>query len=304
MTTALAMPEPERNTPAIITSDFDGMIRISKMLAMSSLVPGAYRGKPENVLLATLAGQPFGWDPTMAMRSFHVIEGQPSLKPEIQLALVRRAGHSVTGETSPTGATITGKRRDTGDTMTVTYTIEDARRANLLGKSVWKSFPASMCWARALSQLCRMLFPDVVLGCGYTPEELGAEVSHDDVSTPQVQPVQVLPIVTRAAAPVDVVDAEVVEPEYIDVDPFAAEDWNTTQPATDTVPLTGDSISEAQTKNLMRLKTKLGLDGDAWKALLGDTFGVESGKALTKRQASQLIDTLMERAGEPQKVRS
>jgi hypothetical protein len=159
--------------------DFNTAMQVSQMLAKSSLVPASYRNRPENILLATLAGQPFGWDPTMAMRSFHVIEGQPSLKPEIMLALVRRAGHSVQGETTPEGATITGTRRDTGDKMTVAYTLDDARRANLLNKSVWKQYPASMCWARALSQLCRMLFPDVVLGAGYTPEELGANVSSD-----------------------------------------------------------------------------------------------------------------------------
>jgi hypothetical protein len=161
----------------VAASDFQGLMQISQMLAKSSLVPAAYRNKPENVLLAALAGQPFGWDPTMAMRSFHVIEGQPSLKPEIMLALVRRAGHSVSGDTSPTGATITGKRRDSGDQMTVEFTLEDAKRAGLLGRrGPWQSYPQSMCWARALSQLCRMLFPDVVLGAGYTPEELGAAV--------------------------------------------------------------------------------------------------------------------------------
>ena len=32
---------------------------------------------------------------------------------------------------------------------------------------------------RAVSQLCRVLFPDVVLGAGYVPEEIGADVSLD-----------------------------------------------------------------------------------------------------------------------------
>jgi 2-keto-3-deoxy-6-phosphogluconate aldolase len=197
--------------PIPALSDFDGMIRMAQLLAKSSLVPAAYRGKPENVLLATLAGQPFGWDPTMAMRSFHVIEGQPSMKPEIMLALVRRAGHSVTGETSPAGATITGKRRDTGDTMSVTYTLEDARRASLLGKSVWKQYPASMCWARALSQLCRMLFPDVVLGAGYTPEELGAAVDADDVINVEV--------VAHSPSPADPFVEDVADPTTRDAKP-------------------------------------------------------------------------------------
>lgn len=158
------------------------MIReMADLLASSDLVPAAYRRKPANVILATLAGRPFGWDATMAMRSFHVIEGVPSMKPEVMLALVRRAGHSVSGETSPTKAVVHGTRRDTGDTMSAEFTIEQARAAGLAQKQVWKSYPASMLWARALSQLCRMLFPDVVLGAGYTPEELDGRIADDDV---------------------------------------------------------------------------------------------------------------------------
>jgi hypothetical protein len=186
MTTAVAIPEPHEPSRSVVPTGahLDAMIRVSEMLASSSLVPAAYRGKAANVLLASLAGQPFGWDPTMSMRSFHIIEGSPSLKPEVMLALVRRAGHSVSGDTSPTGATITGTRRDSGDSMTVTFTMEDAKRAGLAGKrGPWTQYPASMCWARALSQLCRMLFPDVVLGAGYTPEELGAFSNDDPMPT-------------------------------------------------------------------------------------------------------------------------
>lgn len=240
------MTDTNTNTPArtvttvpAVANDFDAMVRMSQMLAKSSLVPSAYRGKPENVLLATLAGQPFGWDPTMAMRSFHVIEGQPSLKPEIMLALVRRAGHSVTGETRADGATITGKRRDTGDSMTVAYTLEDARRANLLGKSVWKQYPQSMCWARALSQLCRMLFPDVVLGAGYTAEELGAEVTHDG----DVIEVEVVRVDVPTGTPVVAIKKELVA--YFENDKAAAKAvWDEVRgdKANDTTPLTDEEV--------------------------------------------------------------
>lgn len=236
------LPAKTVTTAPAVSNDFDAMVRMSQMLAKSSLVPAAYRGKPENVLLATLAGQPFGWDPTMAMRSFHVIEGQPSLKPEIMLALVRRAGHSVTGETRADGAVITGKRRDTGDTMTVGYTLEDARRANLLGKSVWKQYPQSMCWARALSQLCRMLFPDVVLGAGYTAEELGAEVTHDgDVIEATVVRVDE-PTVT--GTPVVALKKELVK--FYEGDKGAAKTtWEAVRGdlADDTTPLTDDEVT-------------------------------------------------------------
>jgi hypothetical protein len=169
-TTAPAAPAP---TGAGMPSpaEWTHIQQMATVLADSDLVPTAYRRKPANIVLASLAGRPFGWDPTMSMRSFHVIEGVPSMKPEVMLALVRRAGHSVTGEVTGTGA----------------------------------DHPRSMCWARALSQLCRMLFPDVVLGAGYTPEELGARISDDDIiDVTEVDGIHVAPTppatVTEAAA--------------------------------------------------------------------------------------------------------
>lgn len=166
--------------PAVVAPvsghELDVMWRQAEMLAQSSIVPSSYRRNPSNILAAAMTGRTFGWDVMTAMRNGHVIEGTWSLKPEAMLALVRQAGHSVSGETSPQAATVTGRRRDTGDEMTVTFSLTDAQRAGLANKGTWKQYPQAMCWARAVSQLCRMLFPDVTLGLSYTPEELGAEV--------------------------------------------------------------------------------------------------------------------------------
>lgn len=159
--------------------ELDVIMRQADMLAQSDIIPKDYRRKPANIVVAAMTGRTFGWDAITAMRNGHVIEGTWSIKPEAMLALVRRAGHSVEGESSPTGATITGKRFDSGDTLTVTFDEADAKRAQLLNKNTWKQYPKSMYWARAVSQLCRMLFADVTLGLSYTPEELGAEVTED-----------------------------------------------------------------------------------------------------------------------------
>ena len=87
--------------------------------------------------------------------------------------LVRKRGHSITGDVGPATATVIGTRADNGDTMTVTWTLDMADRAGLLNKSNWKKYPEAMLWARAASQLCRMLFADCFAGNTYTPEELG-----------------------------------------------------------------------------------------------------------------------------------
>lgn len=170
--------QPQGLSP-VGANELDVMVRQADMLAQSSIIPKDYRKQPANILVAAMTGRTFGWDVMTAMRNGHVIEGTWSIKPEAMLALVRRAGHSVTGETGPQGATVRGKRGDTGDEMTVTFTMEDAKRANLATKNTWRQYPQSMCWARAVSQLCRMLFADVTLGLSYTPEELGAEVDAD-----------------------------------------------------------------------------------------------------------------------------
>jgi hypothetical protein len=187
-------------TEMVPISDWNAMMQVAATLAKSSMVPAAYRGRPENVLLAMIAGQDFGWSPAMALRSFHIIEGVPSLKPEIMLALVRRAGHSVSGDVNDERAQVVGTRADTGDTMTVIYSMDDARRANLLGKQNWRNYPRDMMWARAVSALCRRLFADVTLGVAYTPDELGATVnSEGDVIDVQEHPQGALPAAEQTA---------------------------------------------------------------------------------------------------------
>lgn len=140
-------------------------------LAKSTFVPTAYRNKPNDVLAAGLYGQEIGLGISAALSYIHVINGKPTLSAEGMVALVRSKGHSISGAVGPTVATVTGKRADTGDSMTVEWTKAMADRAELKSDT-WKKFPEAMLWARAVSQLCRMLFPDVLLGLSYTPEEM------------------------------------------------------------------------------------------------------------------------------------
>lgn len=190
-------------------SEWQTMMAIADMLAMSDMVPAGYRRKPANVVLAALTGRGLGWDVTTAMRFVHIVEGKPTISAEGMVALVRRAGHSIGGSTTPTEATATGKRHDTGDEMSVTWTLQAAKDAGLAGKDVWKRYPSAMCWARAVSQLCRMLFPDVLLGTSYTAEELGDTDWIDGDAAPEEQTVS--PEVQRRIdlrAAIDGFDAE------------------------------------------------------------------------------------------------
>jgi hypothetical protein len=93
------------------------------------------------------------------------------------VALVRKRGHSITGNFSADSCTVTGKRADNGDEMTVTWTTEMAQRGGAAREGQLEEVPAAMLWARAVSQLCRMLFADCFAGATYTPEEIAKEIS-------------------------------------------------------------------------------------------------------------------------------
>jgi len=163
--------------PMSETETFDLIMRQSEVLAQSTIIPSAYRRKGADIVAAGLAGRAYGWDVMTSMRQFHVIEGTASLRPESMLGLVRQAGHSVTVEVHPEGVVAHGTRADTGDEHSASFTMADAEAAGLAGKKNWKQYQDAMLTWRAVAKLCRVLFPDVVLGAGYVPEELGAEVT-------------------------------------------------------------------------------------------------------------------------------
>ena len=143
-----------------------------KGIANTELIPKELRGNVPAIIATILKGRSIGLDDMSALTAIHFIEGKPTLSAETKVLLARRAGHSITGDFGDGAVTVKGKRGDNGDEMAVTWTKEMAVRAGLADKKNWKTYPEAMLWARAVSQLCRMLFADALLGSSYTPEEL------------------------------------------------------------------------------------------------------------------------------------
>ena len=94
------------------------------------------------------------------------INGKVEMSSNMMIRLIRQAGHSVTKakDSDDTICTLHGKRKDNGDTWCESFSITDAKRAGIY-KNTWEKFPRNMLFARALSNLARQLFPDVVGGC-------------------------------------------------------------------------------------------------------------------------------------------
>lgn len=176
---------PER--PQIALPSDDEWVRFSHManvLADSGILNRALNGRPKAVMAVMLKGRELGLPPMEALNSIYIIEGTPSLSSELMLGLIRTRGHRIwyeaTGEDGV--ATICGQRRYPDGTLDpvierITWTLDMARTANLLGKDNWKHYPAAMLRARAASALARMSYGEVLMGAVYTPEELGAGVN-------------------------------------------------------------------------------------------------------------------------------
>jgi len=105
--------------------------------------------------------------------SLYFVGGKVGMSTEAMNALIRRAGHSITKDAKSDHqiCILTGKRADTGDTWTCSFSIEDAKRAGLM-KNMFEKYPTVMIFNRCLSMLARQLFPDVIKGAGYTQDEL------------------------------------------------------------------------------------------------------------------------------------
>jgi hypothetical protein len=114
-------------------------------------------------------------DPVDALGgALYCLNGKVGMSAELMNTLIRSKGHSITkdAKSNDTICILHGKRVDNGDTWTESFSIDDAKRAGIYkDHSPWGKYPRNMCFNRALSNLARQLFPDVIKGC-YEIEEL------------------------------------------------------------------------------------------------------------------------------------
>jgi len=106
-----------------------------------------------------------------AGRDYHIISGKPSLKSEIMLARFQAAGGKVEWHEYTVESVSGTFTHPQAGSLKVTWTIQDAKRAGLLGSPNWQKYPRQMLRNRVTSEGIRSTYPGVLSGC-YTPEEI------------------------------------------------------------------------------------------------------------------------------------
>ncbi|HEY7821640.1 MAG TPA: hypothetical protein VIG24_02340 [Acidimicrobiia bacterium] len=150
-----------------------------KAIARTEFVPKGLRGNVPAILAAVMVGREMGLPPMEAIRCIDMIDGNPTPSAELLLRLIREKGHRVRlEEQSADKVRITGIRRENpDDAMTVEFTFEMAKRANLATKNNWKNYPEAMLFWRAVTMLARQQFPDAVGAArvSYVPGEVAGD---------------------------------------------------------------------------------------------------------------------------------
>lgn len=148
-------------------------IQHAKLLAESSILPEAYRRQPANILVAKEAAEALQVTLFQAINGIDVIKGSMRLKAEMMRALILRDGHRFKIDTlTDAGCRIVCARKEwPDDVQTFEYTMADAQRAKLAQNDNYGKHPKSMLLARCSSLAARSVFPDVVAGLGYAPED-------------------------------------------------------------------------------------------------------------------------------------
>ena len=193
MTTAISTnTQPARG---LALSTMEDAFRFAQMVSKSEFAPKDFRGKPESCLLAIQHGSEIGLSPMQSLQNIACINGRPAIWGDAALAVAMASPvcesvfENIEGDGEQMVATCIAKRRGYERPTVVRFSVADAQKAGLWGKSgPWTNYPRRMLQLRARGFALRDAFPDVLKGL------VTAEEAQDYPTTPATpEPVVVRP---------------------------------------------------------------------------------------------------------------
>lgn len=283
-------PQPRREVTANAWVDLvQPAADLAAMIAATDFVPVEMRNKTAAIAACVLYGAEVGIGPMQSLAKVDIVKGRPAPRAELARALALSAGHEIwVEEQTNTRCKVAGRRRGSQQMQSVTWTMDDVRKAGI-SNGAYAKYPRQMLFARASAELVRMLCPDVLGGIGLFAEEAA---DADDVAA------------AGPVAPVAPVVEETPSAAKRKRKPMVPAQEPPTPPAVEPVeddalpPLPGelddvDGITAAQLRALHAALTAAGItDRDDRLAFATAVVGrpVDSSKALGRDEASAVID--------------
>jgi len=176
----------------LMPAGVDEKLGMANQLVKSGLMPSSLN-TPQKVFVALQMGHELGLQPMQAVNNISAVNGKPVLSADIQVAVARQhpefGGMHVDDDGTTATVTVYRMGKAGKETFTARFSNDDAQRAGLTGKDVWKKYPQRMRKHRATAFALRDAFPDALAGF-YTHDEI-QHIDERNVTEPaQVGPAE------------------------------------------------------------------------------------------------------------------
>lgn len=176
----------------------------ASILVRSGMLPSSVT-KPEAAVAIMMKGVELNIPPMQAFSHIHIIKGKPTISAELMLALIYRMfpNAEIDFQTYENDICEILAARPGRQQKKFAFTIEDAKLAQLTSKDTWRMYPRAMCRSRAIAEMARTVFPDALMGCSYTPEELddSGRLDHEGNTIEVVKVVEDKPVEPKIVTP-------------------------------------------------------------------------------------------------------
>lgn len=161
---------------AIVPQDAEQAFRMAQLICTAGMAPRGME-KPEKIVTAIMHGLEIGLKPMQAVQSIAIVNGRPAVWGDAAIGLVRASGlceyvkEWIEGEGDKAVAHCETMRRGEPEGIKRAFSIEDAKKAGLWGKSgPWQQYPFRMLQLRARAFCLRDAFADILKGLGIAEE--------------------------------------------------------------------------------------------------------------------------------------
>ncbi len=169
----------------------------SMVLVKSGFLPSSIK-TPEQAIAIALKGYELGLPIMLSYSHINIINGKPTISAELMMALILRncPGSTINFVKMEDNECVIEASRPGSKMHTFKFSESDAKAAGLLTKTNWKTWPRAMYRSRCISELARSMFPDVIMGCSYTAEELAPDMpihlQNEEIPLPSLPPQEYL----------------------------------------------------------------------------------------------------------------
>jgi hypothetical protein len=154
-----------------------------KSMATDTAKSGLFGLKsPEQAMALMMIAQSEDIHPMRAVMEYDIISGKPALKSTTVLSRFQQSGGSIEWLHTDSKKATAKFTHPQGGSITITWTIERAQKADLLKNDTWRKYPDQMLRARCIPEGVRAIYPACLSGM-YSSDEVR------DFAEPQPAPV-------------------------------------------------------------------------------------------------------------------